>query len=81
MFSSPPDFRSKFSAIHREHSPIPRKFYGFCTSVTVSIIYEIAFELLSQCVDRTPPPLEVLLLRVRASWVSTFALSYDVDLA
>ena len=29
------DFRSKFSAIHREHSPIPRKFYGFCTSVTV----------------------------------------------
>ncbi|KAI0074990.1 G-alpha-domain-containing protein [Panus rudis PR-1116 ss-1] len=27
-------FRSKFSAIHREHSPIPRKFYGFCTSVT-----------------------------------------------
>ncbi|KAI0777192.1 guanine nucleotide binding protein, alpha subunit [Trametes elegans] len=28
-------FRSKFSAIHREHSPIPRKFYGFCTSVTV----------------------------------------------
>ena len=30
------DFRSKFNAIHREHSPIPRKFYGFCTSVTVS---------------------------------------------
>ena len=29
------DFKSKFSAIHREHSPIPRKFYGFCTSVTV----------------------------------------------
>ncbi|CDO70181.1 hypothetical protein BN946_scf184774.g9 [Trametes cinnabarina] len=27
-------FRSKFGAIHREHSPIPRKFYGFCTSVT-----------------------------------------------
>ncbi|KAH9849591.1 G-alpha-domain-containing protein [Lenzites betulinus] len=27
-------FKSKFSAIHREHSPIPRKFYGFCTSVT-----------------------------------------------
>ncbi|CAL1708707.1 unnamed protein product [Somion occarium] len=27
-------FRSKFNAIHREHSPIPRKFYGFCTSVT-----------------------------------------------
>ncbi|KAI0765285.1 G-alpha-domain-containing protein [Fomes fomentarius] len=30
-------FRSKFSAIHREHSPIPRKFYGFCTSVTDTI--------------------------------------------
>ncbi|KAH9941145.1 G-alpha-domain-containing protein [Epithele typhae] len=29
-------FKSKFSAIHREHSPIPRKFYGFCTSVTDS---------------------------------------------
>ncbi|EMD34671.1 hypothetical protein CERSUDRAFT_86095 [Gelatoporia subvermispora B] len=29
-------FRSKFSAIHREYSPIPRKFYGFCTSVTDS---------------------------------------------
>ncbi|KZT00652.1 G-alpha-domain-containing protein [Laetiporus sulphureus 93-53] len=27
-------FRSKFNAIHREYSPIPRKFYGFCTSVT-----------------------------------------------
>lgn len=27
-------FRSKFSAIHREYSPLPRKFYGFCTSVT-----------------------------------------------
>ncbi|KII91302.1 hypothetical protein PLICRDRAFT_173177 [Plicaturopsis crispa FD-325 SS-3] len=27
-------FRSKFSAIHREYSPNPRKFYGFCTSVT-----------------------------------------------
>lgn len=26
--------RSKFSAIHREHSPNPRKFYAFCTSVT-----------------------------------------------
>lgn len=26
--------RGKFSAIHREHSPNPRKFYGFCTSVT-----------------------------------------------
>ena len=28
------DFRSKFNAIQREHSPTPRKFYGFCTSVT-----------------------------------------------
>lgn len=28
------DMRSKFSAIHREHSPNPRKFYAFCTSVT-----------------------------------------------
>ncbi|GAW02896.1 G-alpha-domain-containing protein [Lentinula edodes] len=27
-------FRSKFSAIHREYSPNPRKFYAFCTSVT-----------------------------------------------
>ncbi|KAJ7484350.1 guanine nucleotide binding protein, alpha subunit [Mycena latifolia] len=26
--------RSKFSAIHRECSPNPRKFYAFCTSVT-----------------------------------------------
>ncbi|TFK28492.1 G-alpha-domain-containing protein [Coprinopsis marcescibilis] len=26
--------RSKFSAIHREYSPQPRKFYAFCTSVT-----------------------------------------------
>lgn len=31
------DFRSKFNAIHREYSPLPRKFYGFCTSVTVSV--------------------------------------------
>ena len=30
------DFRAKFSAILREYSPNPRKFYGFCTSVTVS---------------------------------------------
>ncbi|THH05648.1 hypothetical protein EW146_g9848 [Bondarzewia mesenterica] len=28
-------FRSKFSAIQRVYSPLPRKFYGFCTSVTV----------------------------------------------
>lgn len=28
------DLRSKFSAIHREYSPVPRKFYAFCTSVT-----------------------------------------------
>jgi len=27
-------FRGKFSAILREHSPNPRKFYGFSTSVT-----------------------------------------------
>ncbi|KAF8201389.1 guanine nucleotide binding protein, alpha subunit [Pholiota molesta] len=26
--------RGKFSAIHREYSPNPRKFYAFCTSVT-----------------------------------------------
>ena len=32
------DFRAKFNAIHREHSPTPRKFYGFCTSVTVSLV-------------------------------------------
>ncbi|KAJ6469404.1 guanine nucleotide binding protein, alpha subunit [Mycena sanguinolenta] len=30
--------RSKFSAIHREYSPNPRKFYAFCTSVTVCIL-------------------------------------------
>ncbi|EIN09070.1 G-alpha-domain-containing protein [Punctularia strigosozonata HHB-11173 SS5] len=30
-------FRSKFSAIQREHSPCPRKFYGFCTSVTDTV--------------------------------------------
>jgi hypothetical protein len=28
------DLRSKFSAIHREYSPNPRKFYAFTTSVT-----------------------------------------------
>ena len=33
------DLRSKFSAIHREYSPNPRKFYAFCTSVTVSILF------------------------------------------
>ncbi|KAL5476925.1 hypothetical protein ACEPAI_3111 [Sanghuangporus weigelae] len=27
-------FRAKFAAIQREYSPNPRKFYGFCTSVT-----------------------------------------------
>ncbi|KAH8116185.1 G-alpha-domain-containing protein [Phellopilus nigrolimitatus] len=27
-------FRAKFAAIQREYSPKPRKFYGFCTSVT-----------------------------------------------
>jgi hypothetical protein len=30
----PTDLRGKFSAIHREYSPNPRKFYAFCTSVT-----------------------------------------------
>ncbi|KAI0318787.1 guanine nucleotide binding protein, alpha subunit [Amylostereum chailletii] len=29
-------FLSKFSAIQRAYSPVPRKFYGFCTSVTDS---------------------------------------------
>lgn len=33
------DLRGKFSAIHREYSPNPRKFYAFCTSVTVSFCY------------------------------------------
>lgn len=28
------DLRSKFNAIHREYSPLPRKFYAFTTSVT-----------------------------------------------
>ncbi|EJD05576.1 G-alpha-domain-containing protein [Fomitiporia mediterranea MF3/22] len=27
-------FKAKFAAIQREYSPNPRKFYGFCTSVT-----------------------------------------------
>jgi len=27
-------FRGKFNAIQRTYSPIPRKFYGYCTSVT-----------------------------------------------
>ncbi|KAI0026610.1 guanine nucleotide binding protein, alpha subunit [Vararia minispora EC-137] len=27
-------FRTKFAAIQRASSPLPRKFYGFCTSVT-----------------------------------------------
>ncbi|KAH9477521.1 Guanine nucleotide-binding protein alpha-4 subunit [Psilocybe cubensis] len=29
--------RGKFSAIHREYSPNPRKFYAFCTSVTDTV--------------------------------------------
>ncbi|KAI0290994.1 G-protein alpha subunit-domain-containing protein [Russula brevipes] len=29
-------FRGKFSAIQRTYSPVPRKFYGYCTSVTES---------------------------------------------
>jgi guanine nucleotide-binding protein alpha-1 subunit len=32
------DLRSKFNAIQREYSPHPRKFYAFCTSVTVSTV-------------------------------------------
>lgn len=31
------DFKAKFAAIQREYSPNPRKFYGFCTSVTVRL--------------------------------------------
>jgi hypothetical protein len=31
------DLRGKFNAIHREHSPNPRKFYAFSTSVTDTI--------------------------------------------
>ncbi|KAI0263033.1 guanine nucleotide binding protein, alpha subunit [Gloeopeniophorella convolvens] len=27
-------FRGKFSAVQRTYSPVPRKFYGYCTSVT-----------------------------------------------
>lgn len=42
------DFRGKFSAIHREYSPLPRKFYGFCTSVTVGR----SFIFLSELVNR-----------------------------
>ncbi|VDC03814.1 unnamed protein product [Peniophora sp. CBMAI 1063] len=30
-------FLSKFGAIQRSSSPLPRKFYGFCTSVTDSV--------------------------------------------
>lgn len=37
------DFRSKFSAIHREYSPLPRKFYGFCTTVTVRSFVSVLF--------------------------------------
>ena len=33
-YSCDADLRGKFSAIHREYSPQPRKFYVFCTSVT-----------------------------------------------
>ena len=35
--SNTPDFRGKFSAIQRTYSPSPRRFYGYCTSVTVGI--------------------------------------------
>jgi hypothetical protein len=37
--SGTPDFRGKFSAIQRTYSPVPRKFYGYCTSITVRFIY------------------------------------------
>ena len=33
--SGSPDFRGKFSAIQRTYSSAPRKFYGYCTSITV----------------------------------------------
>lgn len=35
------DFRGKFNAIQRTYSPIPRKFYGYCTSVTVRLIFQL----------------------------------------
>lgn len=35
------DFKAKFAAIQREYSPNPRKFYGFCTSVTVRLFHLI----------------------------------------
>jgi hypothetical protein len=35
--SNTQDFRGKFSAIQRTYSPSPRRFYGYCTSVTVGI--------------------------------------------
>src|ERR1700722_8418925 len=36
------DLRSKFGAIHREFSPSPRKFYAFCTSVTVCKSFSVS---------------------------------------
>lgn len=41
------DFRGKFSAIQREYSPNPRKFYGFCTSVIVNTHDILAFGILT----------------------------------
>jgi len=35
--STIPDFLGKFSAVQRTYSPMPRRFYGYCTSVTVGI--------------------------------------------
>jgi len=34
------DFRGKFNAIQRTYSPVPRKFYGYCTSITVRSVLD-----------------------------------------
>jgi guanine nucleotide-binding protein subunit alpha len=44
------DFRSKFGAIHREYSPNPRKFYGWCTSVTVRRMFYYVDLIFAQAV-------------------------------
>lgn len=51
------DFRSKFSAIQRAYSPTPRKFYGFCTSVTVRPLIDAIPIYLSYCPRCLSPPL------------------------
>ena len=38
-------FRSKFSYIHREHSPQPRRFHCYFTSVTVGVIFSTYLEM------------------------------------